>query len=628
MPLDFGIGEALAAFAVSAGVGAETAAVAAPIIVAATEGAALGAGGAALTHQNVGRGALFGGLSAGLLQGGSEALGALSGAGGAAAGIGADTGATFADSLVPATTGVVGGAIDSGAFDATFGGLSASQLGGVSNLTGNFGGAVDPTGSSFQPTAGGGSFSGGGENASFIDTTSSIDPNAASAGAVGQTAPGAVGGNAGFVDTASTFGGGSGALAGDISGATSIADALGGIGTGAPTGAAPDLSGAIPAASAPAPVTPFTLADQGTPTVLGGSNVTSATGAPGTNIASLGGGAGPGATSGAGAFAPPAILEGAPQSIDATSAFQSTPGSVFSGATDTSSTFGGGATPVATDAATTTADAGVPAATGAADAGTGGFVDTTSTFLDGTTPGSGSSKSLLDRIGGGIEKGFNQLTNDPLKLAGLAITGGGLLHSLAAPQQIPGQAQLAGVANTQQQTGQQLIGQGISQGSAPAAGATNLATSAVNQGQQLSSFLTNGTLPPGVQANIDQATNAAIQTIKGQYASRGMSGSSSELQDINQVKARAVSQGAQIALQLTQQGLGFEQLGATLYNSLIGQSNSLLNTGASLTGSAGSTLSTLINQNVAQNNQVNQAIANLGRALSGGTVSNTGTQAA
>lgn len=122
---DLGIGEALAALAVSAGVGAETAAVAAPIIVGGLEGAGIGAASSAITGSDPGRGALFGGLGGAAFSGLGELAGGVGGGGG---GIGVDTGATWADSLVPATGGV-GGAIDSGVWDVAAGGLGGAGAG-------------------------------------------------------------------------------------------------------------------------------------------------------------------------------------------------------------------------------------------------------------------------------------------------------------------------------------------------------------------------------------------------------------------------------------------------------------------------------------------------------------------
>ena len=67
-------------------------------------------------------------------------------------------------------------------------------------------------------------------------------------------------------------------------------------------------------------------------------------------------------------------------------------------------------------------------------------------------------------------------------------------------------------------------------------GLTGTANQLSSQSTQLQSYLTNGTLPPGVAQSLTQAGNAAKAAIRGQYASRGMSGSSAEAQDLANVE--------------------------------------------------------------------------------------------
>lgn len=92
------------------------------------------------------------------------------------------------------------------------------------------------------------------------------------------------------------------------------------------------------------------------------------------------------------------------------------------------------------------------------------------------------------------------------------------------------------------------------------------------QGQALGGYLQSGTLPPGLQQGITQATNAAKATIRSQYASRGMSGSSAEQQELQAVDERAQAQGAQQALQLLQMGVSETGMASGLYQALMGQS--------------------------------------------------------
>lgn len=543
MPLDFGIGEALAGFLVSAGIGAETAGIAAPIIVGGVEGAGLGAASSAATGGDVGRGALFGGLGGGAFAGLGELAGGVGGAGGSFT-AGADTGATFADSLTPATTGTLGGAgafIDSGTFA---GAGAASGLGGAgADLGASFGDSLTPA------TAG----STGG---SFFDTSSALgaaSPDAAAFQPTTAFAPGVTGGagtelpGVSAVNTANTLG---------------VAGASPGIGPGAQAFAPP--SGVpLDATSAASLTNQAGLVGDGTNAI-------------GLDVAA------PGAT----------------------------------GAQGTASTLGADFLPGQTGSA-----AEAQAELDSVQAGGG--------LAGGSPP---APPSVLSQIGSTLKGGVNDVVgaiNSPLgKAAGVGIQGLSLAKDFLSPQQIPGQAALSQAAATQSALGTSLINQGISNQAAPTAAATQLAQGAAGQGQALSQYLTTGTLPPGVQGSIDQATKDAITSIKAQYAQRGMAGSSAETQDINSAKQRAVSQGANIALGLLQQGTSLESLSSQIYSSLIGQGNSLLQTGANLTGISTGTLNSSLQANVAQNSQTNAAIANLSRALAGGGISNTGTQAA
>lgn len=89
------------------------------------------------------------------------------------------------------------------------------------------------------------------------------------------------------------------------------------------------------------------------------------------------------------------------------------------------------------------------------------------------------------------------------------------------------------------------------------------------QATQLQSYLTSGTLPPGVQTAINQATTSAQAAIRSQYASRGMSGSSAEAADLANAERQAVSQGTNIAMQLLNQGVSEARLSASLYQNIM-----------------------------------------------------------
>ena len=92
------------------------------------------------------------------------------------------------------------------------------------------------------------------------------------------------------------------------------------------------------------------------------------------------------------------------------------------------------------------------------------------------------------------------------------------------------------------------------------------------QGAQLQGYLSSGTLPPGIGAALQGAHDSAAASIRAQYASRGMSGSSAEMQDLANLAQTTVSQGANIASSLLSTGVSEQQFASGLYQNLMAQS--------------------------------------------------------
>ena len=113
------------------------------------------------------------------------------------------------------------------------------------------------------------------------------------------------------------------------------------------------------------------------------------------------------------------------------------------------------------------------------------------------------------------------------------------------------------------------------------------------QGNQLSGYLASGTLPPGVQTSIDQATQAAKAKMRGSFASMGLSGSPMEASAMANIDQSASAQGAQIATQLLQTGMNETNMSAAIYDNLL-------------------------KFNVGQNDQTMKAIASLASSMAGG----------
>lgn len=91
-----------------------------------------------------------------------------------------------------------------------------------------------------------------------------------------------------------------------------------------------------------------------------------------------------------------------------------------------------------------------------------------------------------------------------------------------------------------------------------------------SQGTQLQGYLNSGTLPPGMQQGINQASEAAKATIRSKYASMGMSGSSAEQQELSQVDSRAQAQASEMAQQLLTTGINESGMASELYSNLMG----------------------------------------------------------
>jgi len=134
------------------------------------------------------------------------------------------------------------------------------------------------------------------------------------------------------------------------------------------------------------------------------------------------------------------------------------------------------------------------------------------------------------------------------------------------------------------------------------------ATTLGNQATQLSSYLSSGTLPPGAQTAIDQATKAANATIRSKYAAMGLTGSTMEADELNTVKQNATSQAFGFADQLLAQGIQEAGMVPQIYNFLLQNTQQ-------------------------QNNQLMSSIANFAAIASGGpfgglTVNLPGSKAA
>ena len=206
---------------------------------------------------------------------------------------------------------------------------------------------------------------------------------------------------------------------------------------------------------------------------------------------------------------------------------------------------------------------GLSAASGAAPAGVG--AGTPSASLDINQLGSINTSAPLTAAAGGAGASagpgsigtVNPAAGAPGVAAGSG-AGGGLLSSLTKK---PGVLLSGGILGLDALKGNQMP-KGFNQ-------LQTQADKLAQQGGQLQSYLQTGTLPPGVQQSINSAADSAQASIRQQYASRGMSGSSAEAQDLQHVAETVASQGATIATNLLQQGISETNMADQMYAQLM-----------------------------------------------------------
>ena len=192
-----------------------------------------------------------------------------------------------------------------------------------------------------------------------------------------------------------------------------------------------------------------------------------------------------------------------------------------------------------------------------------------------TTPLTGSQVSTAaaggDVLGGGNpgSKIMSYLAQNP----GLLLAGGGLAEALFKGNSTPGLPALQTEASLE-----------------------------ATQGNQNMSALQTGQLPAGAQAAIDQAERAAKATTASNFARLGMTGSTSEAQSEAGIEQAAAAQKFGDLSQVSQ--LGLQQLGA-----------------------ANSLYTTIMNTQLAQDKETQDAIARLAAALGGSTGARAATAA-
>lgn len=163
----------------------------------------------------------------------------------------------------------------------------------------------------------------------------------------------------------------------------------------------------------------------------------------------------------------------------------------------------------------------------------GNPVNVTSPFGDPTvTDFAGGTAS-----GGGIDSIISKLTSNPGALIGAGALG---LDALRQNQPLPEQTQL-----------------------------NRIGAAAQAEGNQLSSYVSSGTLPPGAQESVNLATNAAKAQVRSTAGTLFGPGSTWEADRMAQIDQQASAQSEQIAANLLKDGAAYTNISTGVFENLM-----------------------------------------------------------
>lgn len=246
------------------------------------------------------------------------------------------------------------------------------------------------------------------------------------------------------------------------------------------------------------------------------------------------------------------------------------------GITGSGATAGTGASSVAAPAGVTGGIDPTAAASGTTGtaAGTGGTAGTT-----GATAASGAGTSIADTLKSAGSGALKSLTSNPL---GVALGAAGLGYNMLQGQkQTPNQQALTAEAAKANANSDQMVA----------------------SGQALQQYLTNGTLPPAYQAQVDQAIDAAKTTAISNAAAQGLP------TDPNKNTALAAT--------LAKIDASRPQMQAQVASQLFSSGSSLVSAGQQSANLSSNLYQALVQNDTTSAANTGKAIANLAAALSG-----------
>jgi hypothetical protein len=316
-------------------------------------------------------------------------------------------------------------------------------------------------------------------------------------------------------------------------------------------------------------------------------------------------GVAPQAGGAAGAIAPPAI--------DPASAFASPVGQAIAPVAPAVAPPGAAPVGIASAAGPVSAPASIGAAGAGGDATFGtdpnsllSSKNAGGSFLSGSSAAIAPDKpsGLSEFLANPVDKIGSGLVNNPGAVLGAGILG---FEALSQPT-IPGASSAAGNLSS---AADKLAGQGNALIGPNAATLGSTAGNLTTQGTTIANDAAAGKLPPGLEQQLTTAAASAKATIRSQYASRGMSGSSAEQQDLANVDNQIAAQRGTLAQSLLQQGIAEQQQGASL-------ASTLLSTGISETGLSTALYESILKDSLAQDASLSDALAKFAAGLAGG----------
>lgn len=229
--------------------------------------------------------------------------------------------------------------------------------------------------------------------------------------------------------------------------------------------------------------------------------------------------------------------------------------------------------------------------------------------------------------GSSFGSSLGKILTNPAVLLGGGLLGLNYLNQPKTPDTSALLRQIQGAAGNLGSTGAALTGAGSNLTTAAIPSLESQAGQFSTQGTRLANYLQTGTLPPGVDASLNQAANEAKAATLSRYAAMGGGAetSSAAARDLANIDQQKAAQGAQIATSLLGQGVNEQQLASQIYNQILSGGLSEITSGIGATGQSAALYGNVYQSAVAQDQALQNSIARFAAALAGSGLKSTTT---